>query len=101
MTALKLAGELYCGPRPRPCRRGRAKPKPKKRRVWGQDSGGRFQTHGQSSVATVRGTRWLTEDTCTGTRVRVARGRGLGQADRASAPCWSARATRSSRAHQR
>ena len=42
--------------------------------MWGQDSGGRFQTHGKSSVATVRGTRWLTEDTCTGTRVRVAQG---------------------------
>ena len=54
--------------------RRQARPKPKKRRVWGQDSGGRFQTHGQSSVATVRGTRWLTEDTCTGTRVRVAEG---------------------------
>ena len=40
----------------------------------GQDSGGRFQTHGKNSVATVRGTRWSTEDTCTGTRVRVTQG---------------------------
>ena len=31
------------------------------------------------------GPRWLTEDTCAGTRVRVARGRGLGQAARAAA----------------
>jgi len=72
MTALTLAGELDCTSRV--ARASAAKPKPKKRRVWGHDNGGRFQTHGKSSVATVRGTRWLTEDTCTGTRVRVAQG---------------------------
>ena len=72
MTALTLAGELDC--RPRATAAASAKPKPRKRRVWGADSGGRFQTHGKSSVATVRGTRWSTEDTCTGTRVRVTQG---------------------------
>ena len=52
------------------------RPRPKKtiRRLWGQDSGGRFRTHGANSVATVRGTRWLTEDRCDGTRTRVVEG---------------------------
>jgi hypothetical protein len=49
----------------------------RKRRVrslWGRDHGGRFRTHGASSVATVRGTRWLTQDTCAGTLTRVTQG---------------------------
>ncbi len=82
MTALKLAGELYCGPR-----RARAaavdEAEAEEAPHLGPGQGGRFQTHGQSSVATVRGTRWLTEDTCTGTPRARRRGRGLGQADRA------------------
>ncbi|MBJ7473081.1 MAG: hypothetical protein JHD16_17380, partial [Solirubrobacteraceae bacterium] len=49
--------------------------KPKKRRhVWGQDNGGRYETHGRDSVATVRGTKWLTTDTCAGTVVKVYEG---------------------------
>jgi ferric-dicitrate binding protein FerR (iron transport regulator) len=44
------------------------------RRLWGEDKGGRFRTRGRNSVATVRGTRWLTEDTCAGTRTRVLEG---------------------------
>jgi hypothetical protein len=44
------------------------------RRLWGRDHGGRFRTHGANSVATVRGTRWLTRDTCAGTLTRVTRG---------------------------
>jgi len=44
------------------------------RRLWGSDSGGRFQTRGRGSVATVRGTRWLTEDLCAGTRTTVVQG---------------------------
>jgi hypothetical protein len=36
------------------------------RRLWGRDRNGRFRTHGNDSVASVRGTRWLTEDTCAG-----------------------------------
>src|SRR3712207_6890811 len=38
------------------------------RRLWGRDKGGRFRTHGKNSHATVRGTRWLVEDRCDGTR---------------------------------
>jgi streptogramin lyase len=70
ITQLALAGPLSCGKRARVA----AKPKPKKRRLWGSDSGGKYRTHGQNSVATVRGTRWLTEDTCAGTRVHVSVG---------------------------
>jgi hypothetical protein len=44
------------------------------RRLWGHDSGGRFRTYGRHSQATVRGTRWLTEDRCDGTLTRVTAG---------------------------
>ena len=44
------------------------------RRLWGSGHG-RFRTRGRYGSATVRGTVWLTEDRCDGTRVRVARGR--------------------------
>jgi hypothetical protein len=44
------------------------------RSLWGSDDHGRFQTQGGGSVATVRGTRWLTEDFCDGTRTTVASG---------------------------
>jgi hypothetical protein len=52
-----------------------AKKRSKKRvrRLWG-DGKGSFQTRGQGAAATVRGTRWLTEDRCDGTLVRVRRG---------------------------
>ena len=49
---------------------------PRKRRpprLWG-DGKGRFRTHGRNAVATVRGTKWLVEETCSGTLVRVSRG---------------------------
>ena len=44
------------------------------RRLWGRDRGGRFRTYGRHSHATVRGTRWLTEDRCAGTFTRVTNG---------------------------
>ena len=44
------------------------------RRLWGRDSGGRYRTYGRHSHATVRGTRWLTEDRCGGTYTRVTEG---------------------------
>jgi hypothetical protein len=43
------------------------------RRLWG-DGHGSFRTAGHYSAATVRGTRWLTEDRCDGTLTRVLRG---------------------------
>jgi hypothetical protein len=51
-----------------------AKRKPRKRQLWGHDNGGRFRTHGKNSVATVRGTSWVTTDTCRGTRTTVRSG---------------------------
>jgi hypothetical protein len=44
------------------------------RRLWARDRGGRFRTHGRNSVATVRGTSWVTTDTCAGTRTTVTSG---------------------------
>jgi hypothetical protein len=44
------------------------------RRLWGRDRGGRFRTFGRHSQATVRGTRWLTKDTCAGTLTVVTQG---------------------------
>jgi len=51
-----------------------ARRKPKTRSLWGRDNHGRFRTHGSDSVATVRGTRWLTRDRCDGTLTRVTQG---------------------------
>jgi len=48
--------------------------KPPLRRLWSRDKGGRFRTHGRNSVATVRGTSWVTTDTCAGTRTTVKQG---------------------------
>ena len=44
------------------------------RRLWGSDRGGRFRTRGRRGHATVRGTKWLTEDRCDGTLFRVKQG---------------------------
>lgn len=42
--------------------------------LWAQDHHGRYRTRGKNSVATVRGTRWLTVERCDGTLTHVARG---------------------------
>jgi hypothetical protein len=47
--------------------------KPKSRRLWG-DGKGKFRTKGRYAAATVRGTRWLTQDSCAGTLIRVTQG---------------------------
>lgn len=43
------------------------------RHLWG-DGKGLFRTKGRYASATIRGTRWLTDDRCDGTLVRVAKG---------------------------
>ena len=43
------------------------------RRLWGNGRG-RFRTRGRYATATVRGTVWSVQDTCSATRVRVSRG---------------------------
>jgi hypothetical protein len=45
----------------------------KKRHLWG-DGKGSFRTTGKYSSATVRGTKWLVQDSCSGTLTRVVRG---------------------------
>jgi streptogramin lyase len=47
------------------------------RRLWGKDKHSRFRTHGRDSVATVRGTRWVTTDRCDGTLTKVTEGKVL------------------------
>jgi len=64
LTVLTLAGAL-----PARCRTS----KPTTRRLWA-DATGNFRTAGRYAAATAEGTKWLTEDTCTGTLVRVTRG---------------------------
>jgi ferric-dicitrate binding protein FerR (iron transport regulator) len=51
------------------------KRKPKTvRSLWAKDRHGRFRTQGENSVATARGTAWLTRDRCDGTYTRVTAG---------------------------
>ena len=61
-------------PRRTSARRASASKTRRVRRLWGRDSGGKFRSHGRHSHATVRGTRWLTEDRCDGTLTRVTNG---------------------------
>ena len=79
MTDLHLRGENFAACPPRPTRRlgvraAATKRKAPLRRLWSRDKGGRFRTHGRNSVATVRGTSWITTDTCAGTRTTVKYG---------------------------
>jgi streptogramin lyase len=47
---------------------------PRALHLWAHDNHGRFVTRGHSAVATVRGTTWLTRESCAGTFVKVSRG---------------------------
>jgi hypothetical protein len=78
MTSLVLRGGSFAG-----CRQASAsgatavasgKKRRRVRRLWGRDRHGRFRTHGHNSVATTRGTKWLTVDRCDGTLTRVRSG---------------------------
>jgi hypothetical protein len=72
LTVLTLVEKLTC---PKTGKKATASAKKKKkRRLWG-DGSGNFQTKGKHSAATVVGTKWLVEDTCTTTLTRVDRGR--------------------------
>jgi hypothetical protein len=71
VTQLALAGALRCT-----VKSGKASAsarKKKVRRLWG-DGHGRFRTKGRRAAATVRGTKWLTEDRCDSTKITVKRG---------------------------
>jgi hypothetical protein len=59
-TELQLSQPLSCG-------KGHARAAARRsRQLWG-NAKGRFRTRGRYSSATVRGTQWLTKDTCTST----------------------------------
>jgi sugar lactone lactonase YvrE len=70
ITTLKLSAPLSCTRRTA----GVAASPAKQRHLWGSGKGN-FRTTGKFASATVRGTIWLTTDTCTSTTVRVLRGR--------------------------
>jgi hypothetical protein len=74
ITDLRLTEKLArCGTR-RGARAAAKKAKrPKTRRLWG-DGKGKFRTTGRYSAATVRGTKWLVQDSCNGTLTRVKAG---------------------------
>ncbi|MDO9355333.1 MAG: hypothetical protein Q7T55_16660 [Solirubrobacteraceae bacterium] len=74
LTQLYLNAPLDCAKPGAKAVRAAAAKKRKRRAVWGEDNKGRFETHGKDSVATVRGTKWLTTDTCGGTVVKVYEG---------------------------
>ena len=42
--------------------------------LWGHDHHGSFRTRGRGAVASVRGTEWMTQDSCAGTLVQVRQG---------------------------
>jgi hypothetical protein len=74
ITQLKLSGKLSCSKRNAKKAGASQKKKGKKvRKLWG-DGKGRFRTRGRNAAATVRGTRWLTEDRCDRTKITVRRG---------------------------
>jgi hypothetical protein len=72
ITNLTLTEQLAACPKKKSSRASAAAKK-KSRKLWG-DGKGAFRTSGKYSAATVRGTRWLVEDTCAGTRTRVTQG---------------------------
>ena len=91
VTQLALSGKLSCAKEKGQARHRSARKK-KVRRLWG-DGKGRFRTKGRHGAATVRGTKWLTEDRCNGTLFRVKRGRSRSATSPSARPCWSRRAT--------
>ena len=70
VTELQLVEELAC---PKAGKADASAKKPKTRKLWG-DGSGSFRTRGQYSAATVRGTQWLVQDTCTSTLTQVKKG---------------------------
>jgi hypothetical protein len=69
LTTLTLVGKLSCGAG----KASLALKKKKTRRLWG-DGRGKFRTKGKHSAATVVGTKWLVQDTCSSTLTVVKRG---------------------------
>jgi hypothetical protein len=72
-TVLTLTEKLTGCPKAKKSSASIAAKKPKSRKLWGNGKG-KFRTKGQYSAATVRGTIWLVQDTCTTTLTRVKQG---------------------------
>ena len=74
LTTLRLDGGSFrnCG-RAGQALSTQAKSRRPVRRLWGSGKGN-FATRGKYSSATVRGTKWLTQDRCDGTLTRVLQG---------------------------
>ncbi len=72
-TEIHLAGRRLSCPTAGSAQIARRTP-PKKHSLWAHDNHGRYRTRGQNSVATVRGTTWVTTDSCAGTKTRVIHG---------------------------
>lgn len=76
LTVLKLVGGGFAG-----CPTSRGASAAKKRlektssvrHLWGSGKG-QFRTQGRYASATIRGTKWLTDDRCNGTLIRVTAG---------------------------
>ena len=78
LTQTKTTTDLTLNEPLAPCRKrahaaAAAAKQAKTRKLWGSGHGS-FRTRGQYSAATVRGTKWLVEDSCAGTLTRVAHG---------------------------
>jgi hypothetical protein len=72
LTVLQLAGPApQCGARASAVSARAKEAGP--RHLWG-NAHGNFETGGRYASATVGGTKWLTEDSCQGTNVKVVRG---------------------------
>ena len=80
----KLAGKLACGKKKggKKAKASAGGPvadmarKRRRRRVWGSGSGS-YSTSGSGGTGSVRGTTWLTKDTCKGTKFKVTEGLGI------------------------
>jgi hypothetical protein len=70
LTTLKLAGGARCAATATAANK---RTPARRRRLWGSAHGD-FETIGTDAAATELGTTWLTQDTCTGTVVRVSSG---------------------------
>jgi hypothetical protein len=81
----KLAGKLACGKKKKGGKKASASAggatavesrKRRRRRLWGSGSGN-YSTSGSGGTGSVRGTTWLTKDTCKGTNFKVTEGLGI------------------------
>jgi hypothetical protein len=70
LTEIRLAGALSCKSGKGLTGAGKRR---KSRRLFA-NARGRFRTRGRNSTATVRGTQWLTKDSCKGTLTSVRKG---------------------------